>query len=91
MINNTGILFFSNKVEKFLLNAKVNIVEYDENEEVFEIKKLNYDFYSNLVSVEEILRNKLNVKFNIEGFLRKEQWEIPRKVLREVDFKCNGA
>ena len=51
---------------------------------------MNYDFYKNLTNIEEILRNKLNVKFNIEGFLRKEVWEIPQVVLREIILNAMG-
>ena len=57
------------------------------------------DFYKNLENIEEILRNKLDVVFDVKGFFRREVWEIPKEVLREVvlnamghrDYNLNGV
>ena len=72
IFNNCGVLLFCKDISKLLENAVINFVEYDENEEVFEIKKLKYDLIKNLYELLDILRNKLNVKFRIKSLYREE-------------------
>ena len=84
---NAGVLFFCNKIEKFIPHAIVSCVLYKGKDKAFIIDKKDFisDIYSNYQNAIEFLYRNLRLKYEIKGFgPRKEILEIPEEALKEA-------
>ena len=84
---NAGVLFFCDKIEKFIPQAIVSCVLYKGKNKIFIIDKKDFtsDIYSNYQNAIEFLYRNLRLKYEIKGFgPRKEVLEIPEEALKEA-------
>jgi len=84
---NAGVLFFCDKIEKFIPQAIVSCVLYKGKDKTFIIDKKDFisDIYLNYQNAIEFLYRNLRLKYEIEGFgPRKEVLEIPEEALKEA-------
>ena len=84
---NAGVLFFCDKIEKFIPQAIVSCVLYKGKDKAFIIDKKDFtsDVYSNYQNAIEFLYRNLRLRYEIKGFgPRKEVLEIPEEALKEA-------
>ncbi|MDR3290619.1 MAG: DUF4062 domain-containing protein [Methanobrevibacter sp.] len=85
-LNNTGILFFSKQVEKFLPQNEIRMVKFRGTERVNIIDKkfINTTVYEALKEIELFFNRNTSVRSEINGFKREDIEEYPYEAIREA-------
>ena len=85
LVNNAGVLFFAKEPVRFLPQARVTCVLYQNPErvDILDRKDLQGGLFQNAEAAEVFLLNHLRVRYEIEGMRRVNHHEVPIKVLRE--------
>lgn len=86
---NGAVLFFGKNPEQFLDKAQVRCIAFDGVDKRFitDDKIFGGNLYNQYLLAMQWLRGKLNIRYDIEGQgagPRKEIWEIPETVFKEV-------
>jgi ATP-dependent DNA helicase RecG len=88
ILNNTGVLFFTNEPSKFIPQAIIQCVRYKGiiKLDIEDQKDMTFDMLKNIDECFAFLRRSLNVAFKFESGnpKRQEVWEIPYIALREA-------
>ena len=84
-IVNAGVLLFSHRISKFLLQGKVTCVLFEGNSRVNIIDKKEFDgdLISNYENAYNFILSKLNTRYIIEE-KRVEELELPKSAIREA-------
>ena len=86
VLNNAGLLFFSNTVSPHLFFATITCALYKGNQKVtvLDRKDFSADIISNIEDTMIFLKKHLNLRYEIKTLQRKEILEIPEVALREA-------
>ena len=85
-LNNAGVLFFSNNISKYFLNAIIGCVLYEgkTKSKILDKQEGDADFVSNFNNAVTFALRNLRTEYIIEKVEREEKPEIPESVLREL-------
>ena len=85
-LTNAGVLLFSKRVTKFLLNATITCVLFQGRDKykILDRKEFDGDLYTNYQDTVAYLQSKLNTEYIIKGGPREEKLELPESALREA-------
>lgn len=86
LLNNTGVLFFTQTPLQFIPQAVVTCVAYKGNSKVtiLDRKDFEQDLITNIDEALVFLKRHLNLSYEITATQRTEKMEIPEVVLREA-------
>lgn len=88
IFNNTGLLFFTDSIERFNKHAIIQCVKYHGNEkiDIDDQQDLTHDLITNIEDALLFLKKHLSVAFKFESgnTQRIEKWEIPFIALKEA-------
>lgn len=86
VLNNTGVLFFTQNPSQYIAHSLITCVAYKGNTKVDIIDKKTFDLdiITNIDQGLEFIKRHLNLSYTIRGTQRTEGLEIPEVALREA-------
>jgi len=83
-INNAGMLLFGKNPQKYFDHARVRVVRLKDNITIIGDRWIEGNLFNQFREAEEVIKNFINVRYEIEGFERRDIWDYPLEAIREA-------
>jgi len=83
-INNAGMLLFGKNPQKYFDHARVRVVGLRDNITIIGDRWIEGNLFNQFSETEEVIKNFINVRYEIKGFEREDIWDYPLEAIREA-------
>lgn len=101
LINNTGVLFFAEKLDQFFLHSQIMLLAFKDyvGAKIFDRKEVRGDLLLQFSEAEFFLKRHLSLQAIIESTRRRDVYEVPEDAWREAianaiihrDYRMGGT
>ena len=83
-LTNGGIMLFGRDPQRHFLNASLRIVRLKSDTAIVGDRLITGNLFRQVIEGEEAIKQFINVRYEIEGLVRKDIWDYPLDAIREA-------
>lgn len=83
-LTNGGIMLFGRDPQKHFQNASLRVVRLKNDTAIVGDRLITGNLFRQVIEGEEAIKQFINVRYEIEGLIRKERWDYPIDAIREA-------